>query len=387
MKAIKLSEKIGNVLKFLLSIFVCCYLISILFSWNHVMHFKNYIYLSHPMSAEINKNNHYTSADLNITVSNAEMGVCKEQYKFTVDNSLKSIESSQRTASLDTLASYISPIIGNKIKVSSGLKTLRYQASRYNVVPKNAFGVIRFSTPSARYIKNSETDIYKVGTTDFTIHKSGLLEDSQISFWLEESTFQEVLNGLRKWEKSEFRTSVFSFNDNDTDVNTFYGFGADTNRPVIIQDKKSSYGSFRRLINLLVAPYDISKAQYDCAIMSYGIDSISLNITFDEGVETSEISSPSLLEIDAHHIKFANIGNNLPKELTAIFNQASVDETRTFDVAGNLIREYKEKGTISLSVKFLESKNWQWIRLFILTTFITYLFSKIIKYAIRLLKK
>lgn len=386
MKKIKLSKRMGNVLKFILSIIVSCYLISILFSWNHVMHFKNFIYLSHPMSVDINNSRHYTCADLNLTISNANKGVIKELYKFSVNNKRKSTSITQRTASIDTLASYISPIIGNKIRVSSGLQTLRQQSSKYNVTPKNVFGVIRFSTPSVERLKNSRTDVYQVGTSGYTIHKIGSLEESRISFWLEENTFLEALNGLRKWEKSEFGMSIFCFNDDDLDVNTYYGFGGDSQNPVSIQNNNSSIGRFRRLFNLLFAPYDISKAQYDCAIMAYGIDSISLCLNFDEGVETTEINFPSVSEIDAHNIKLANIGNDLPKELASIFYQSSINETRTIDVAGDLIRKYKQNGTLSLSVKFLESKNWQWIRLFVLTTFITYLISKIVKYAMRLLK-
>ncbi len=388
MKKGVIKLRIVNAFKCCIAFAVCSYLVSVLFSWNRVVHFKNYIYLSHPMSLSNSDRQHFIVADAEIILSNEKSCVSTERYKFSVLDKEKTSNVFPRTASLDTLAAYITPSSGNNFLVTKGEKRLRRGMESNNMQKiENAFGAIRVSSPAkVKAGGNGDESFNGADKSSFTLHKYGAMEGTSFGLWTEEKAFSVMLRTLREWEKNEYRPSIFNYEDGNTDINTYYGFSNDANAPLIIENQKSHNAKLQHILNILFAPYDISKAQYDCVVIGYGIDSTNINIQFDEGVEISEINATSMKEKDTRHIKLENMGIRYPKGMENFLYQSFTADSRGVNVDGVEMRKYILDETLFFSVKYLESNNWQWIRLFFLTTIITYLFTKVFTYFTRIFK-
>lgn len=381
------KEKLISLAKCILFMVLCYNLIIVLLSWNRVMHFKNYVYVSHPMSSKAYSDCHFTVADAELCFSNEGTGVLDECYAFSICNQKKdSLIPRPQVSTIDTLGAFFTPSVLNKREVAIGLNLLGEVQKRNGGQINNAFGVIRFSSPSNNIIDHHEIKLYQGGNQNsFVINKNNTYDNASAEFWDEEDTFYTLLDALRKWELSEFKTSVFRFDDNDLMVNTYYGLGAQTDSAVIIKPIDNS--SWTDYLNLLFAPYDISKAKYDCTFMTYGVDSTNVLIRFNESVQISEIDNASLIAKDLNSLKLSNWGVHQSLSLADAFYQSFDGKSKNIEYNGWVLRNYKQNEALSFCVKFLESRTLQWFRLFFLTTFIAYLLAIIAKEFFHLFKK
>ncbi len=379
--------KLKSLVKFILCLVLCCYLITVLLSWNHVMHFKNYIYLSHPMSSKADSDCHFTIADVKLSFSNENAGVRDECYVFSICNKKKdSLMARPQVSSIDTLGAFFTPSVLNNRKVSIGLNLLEKVQKRNGGQINNAFGAIRFSFPFNNSTIHHEVEIYQGGNQNsYIINKNNTYDNASVEFWNEEDTFYTLIDALRKWELSEYRTSIFRFNDEELMVNTYYGLGEHADSSVIIKPKDCT--SWTGLLNLLLAPYDISKAKFDCSLMTYEIDSTNVTISFDESVEISPIDNAAFVSLDVKRLNFRNWGICESIEFADAFHQSYDGKSKTIEFSGWDLRDYKQDEALSFNVKFLESNAIQWFRLFFLTTIITYLLAIIAKMLYRCLIK
>lgn len=380
------NAKFLVVVKCLLCIVLCFFLSTLLFEWNRVMHFKNFIYLSHPMSKNAADSKHYAAVDAEIYFSNGRAGISEECYTFYIRNHKKdSVIAHPQVSTVDTLAAFFCPSIIHKRNVSSG-RDLLQKVIKSNGVIENAFGVIRFSSPGRSEFERHKMELYNGGNSNsFIVQKSNTYENAYLEFWAEEDVFYTLLASLRKWELDEYRTSIFRFSDEDLMVNTYYGLGEHIDSAVVIKpQKKTSWTDF---FNLLFAPYDISKATYDCMFLTNELDSTNVLIRFNESVEISKIDNASLVSKDLNSLRFSNLGVRPSINLLDGFYISFDGKPKTFNYDGWALRNYKRNEVLSFNVKFLESRSLQWIRLFFLTTIIAYLIAMVGKYLMQLLKK
>ena len=378
--------KLKSLAKCFLYMALCYYLITVLLSWNRVMHFKNYVYLSHPMSSKAYSDCHFTIADVKLGFSNEDTGVQDECYAFSICNKKKdSLISRPQVSSIDTLGAFFTPSVLNNRNVAIGLNLLGIVQKRNGGQINNAFGAIRFSSPINNSTNHHEVELYQGGNQNsYIIHKNNTYDNASAEFWDEEDTFYTLLDAFRKWELSEYKTSIFKFNDEELMVNTYYGLGENTDSTVIIKPKEST--SWTDFLNLLLAPYDLSKAKYDCTFMTYEVDSTNVLICFDESVEISEIDNASLVAKDLNSLRFSNWGVRQSLNLSDAFCQSYDGKSKTVVYDGWTLRNYKQNEALSFSVKFLESRTLQWFRLFFLTTVIAYLLAIIAKDFFRFFK-
>lgn len=358
---------------------LCYYLITVLLSWNRVMHFKNYVYLSHPMSSKAYSDCHFTIADVKLCFSNEETGVQDECYVFSIRNKKKdSLIARPQVSSIDTLGAFFTPSVLNNRNVAMGLNLLGKVKNRNGGQINNAFGAIRFSSPINNSINHHEVEIYQGGNQNsYIINKNNTYDNALAEFWDEEDTFYTLLDAFRKWELSEYKTSIFRFNDEELMVNTYYGLGGENDSTVIIKPKENT--SWTDFLNILLAPYDISKAKYDCTFMTYEVDSTNVLIRFNEPVEISDIDNALLVAKDMNSLRFSNWGVRQSLNLSDAFCQSYDGKSKTVIYDGWTLRNYKQNEALSFSVKFLESRTLQWFRLFFLTTVIAYLLAIIAK--------
>lgn len=346
-----------------------------LLCWNQVLHFKNFIYLSHPLSKDACSNMHHTTLDAEITFTNDGSGVSKERYSFSIDKQLKdSAIARPQVMTVDTFAAFLCPSVNDNCDVSLGIDLLKKAEQK---------------SPSVNQEKYNGVDLYKGGNQNsYIIHKNNILGYTDVYFWAEEDHFIELLKSIRKWELNEFRTSIFRFDDDDLLVNTYYGIGCQADSAVVIQNKEVPFQKIRRFFCLFFAPYDISKAQYDCTFMAHELDSTNINIKFAEGVDISVINHPRLVDCKpmSDGLVFRNLGIHVPKGINESFIQNFDGKSKTIVFNGWEFRNYKENEALTFYVKYLDSRNIQWIRLFFLTTIIAYLFTLIVKYCKQLYK-
>lgn len=379
--------KLKSLAKCILCIVLCYYLITILLSWNRIMHFKNYVYLSHPMSSKAYSDCHFTIANVKLCFSNKNTGIQDERYEFSICNKKKdSLIVRPQVSTIDTLGAFFTPSILNNRDVAIGQNLLGKVQRRNGGHINNAFGAIRFSSPFNNSTKYHEVELYQGGNPNsYIINKNNTYDNASAEFWHEEDVFYTLLDALRKWELDEYRTSIFRFSDEGLMVNTYYGLGEHNDSTVIIKPKENT--SWTDFLNLLLAPYDISKAKYDCMFMAYELDSTNVQIRFNESVEISEIDNSSFVDKDLNSLRFSNWGVRQSVNLTDGFYISFDGKSKTSNYDGWAIRNYKEDEALSFNVKFLESRTLQWFRLFFLTTIIAYLLAIIAKEFFHLVKK
>lgn len=379
------KTKLLVVIKCIFCIVLCYFLSTILFDWNRVIHLKNFVYLSHPMSTNAADSMHYAVVDADICFCNSGSGISEECYTFYIKNQKKdSLIAKPQISTVDTLAALFCPSIINKRDVSSGLNILQKVGKRNKGI-ENAFGVIRFSSQNRSHIEHHNVQLYQGGNSNsFVVQKNNTYENAYLEFWEEEDVFYSLLEALRKWELDEYRTSIFRFTEENLIVNTYYGFGETADSAVVINPRKNT--SWTDILDLLLSPYDISKARYDCSFMVYELDSTNVHIRFNEGVEISDIDNSNLVAKDVNKLDFVNLGLYLPKGMSDVFYRNFDGRSTTTLFDGWDLRDYKQNQMLSFNVKFLESRNLQWIRLFFLTTIIAFLIAMIGKYLMQLFK-
>lgn len=381
-----MSKKLKALAKCVLCMVLCYWLITILLSWNRVMHFKNYIYASHPMSSDAYSRSHFTVADMDLHFSNRGTGISAERYTFCIIHKMKDSSIARpQESTIDTLGAFFTPCILNERKVAIGLSLLDKVQKRNGGNISNAFGLIRFSSPLANPKEYHEMELYNGGNPNsFVVQKSNTYENASIEFWDEEDTFYTLLDALRKWELGEYRTSIFRFDNEELMVNTYYGFGSHVDSTVVIQPKTSS--TLVDYLHMLFLPYDISKAKFDCSLMTYEIDSTNVTISFDESVEISRIDNYAFVSKDVKKLNFTNWGICKTLGLADAFHQSYDGKSKTVVFNGWDLRDYKQDEALTFNVKFLESSTIQWFRLFFLTTIIAYLLAIIVKMFYQLFK-
>ena len=386
----KTLKRIVAAAKIIFCLVLVYFLAKFLISWNEVLHFKNFVYLSHPMSKDAYSNMHHTTLDAEITFTNDGTGVSKERYSFSIDKQLKdSAVSRPQIMTVDTLAALMCPSVNNNYKVPLGVDLLRKAEKNNGGMTSNAFGVIRFSTPSVNQRKYNDVELYKGGNQNsYVIHKNNILGYADTDFWYEEDRFFDLLNSLREWDLTETSTSLFRFDDDDLLVNTYYGIGRDADGAVVIESKDIPFQKLRRFFSLFFASYDISQAEYDCSFIAHELDSTIIRFKFAEGVEISKVHHPGLIENNtlSNGLVFVNLGKHTPKGFSEIFNDHFNDQTTTIDIDGWQMRDFKENKSLRFHAKYLDSRNIQWIRLFFLTTIIAYVLTLIWKYFIQFCK-
>lgn len=383
----KINSRIinGNAVKSLICFFVSLYLISLLFSWNKVPHYRNFIFISHPMSINSNDKRHYAQLDATITLFNSPMETPGEQYYFKISDKEKNKKTNNpQISTIDTLGALFCPLIVNKRNVPQGIQYLCEELAKYGRgTIYNTFSIIKFSYPYSQKI-DDPTHRSHVGDkgADIVIEKKNIFKDAKYGSWSEEYECITFMEEFKKWDEKELDKSFFYFQENQMQMNTYYGLDTDPDGEVYIKSQQYNGNQLLNKFKTLFADYDISKAEYSLSLIANEIDSVNLIVNFDEGVEVSEITTKTLISKGIHYIKLSNIGVDLPQAMYEMFMPNINQVKKKVTIKNRELSDYKQNGTLSFSVNYLESKNLQWIRLFFLTSIITYLIVASCRYAI-----
>lgn len=364
---------------------MCFVLILILIRWNRVPRFQHYLYLSHPYSSNASDARCFTIAEVDLLLTNGFDVPCnQEKQHFAEKYSFRLLSKPKRQDvslpqyhALDSVLRFISRNDNGSITMRDGAE-LFVQGQR---VAKgqdmcNLFGVVHYSSQSATpLLEHPQVRACENGVI-FVKHE---LCDANLSdgLWWEEDVFQHNLNFFREKERElEARDLMFNYRDMGMSFQTSYLAGHCGSKDFSTSLKYNPNGWLKYSLKIFLAPFDITKAQFDCVVFSHEIDSVNLRLSFMEGVQISCTSNLEPNKVDMHHISFCDIGRVRSPELRKAIHRVSPAMQQI--KYGDIVQQKHDGGT-SLFVTYLSYRNIQWLRLFILTTILAFCLAQFVK--------
>ena len=352
-------------------------------SWNKVPRFQHYLYLSHPFS--IDTKDHFVCANIDLILTNGYDDLqdnfkqnLAERYSFSILNKgKKQGVLKPEYHAIDSVLRFISRNVNGRISMKDGTLLYRQgQREAKGIEISNMFGIVHFSSkPATPFTKHPKVQKCHNG---IVFIKNEKCEDcSSNGLWWEESTFLHNMETFREQERLlEARDLMFNYPKDGMSFQTAYVSSFSGCNDIEASISYTPAGWLKRTFRILVAPYDITKAQFDCVIFSHEIDSINIRFNFIEGVKISDAGNIKPSKSNMFSIDFPNVGRINSTELNKFVYRTSPAKMKI--QYGDVIRQKNESG-ISLFVSFLSCRNIQWLRLFILTTILAYCYFSFVK--------
>ena len=362
---------------------ICFGMTFVLISWNRVPRFQHYLFLSHPFSTD--KEDHFVCANIDLILTNGYDDLqdnfkqdLTERYSFSILNKEKKqgVLKPEYHA-IDSVLRFISRNVDGRISMKDG--TLLYcQGLREakGIEISNMFGIVHFSSKPATPFTN-HPKVQKCNNGIVFVKHEKCEDLSSNGLWWEESTFLHNMETFREQERLlEARDLMFNYPEDGMSFQTAYVSGFSGCNDIEASISCTPVGWLKRTFRILLAPYDITKAQFDCVVFSHEIDSLNVRFKFIEGVKISDAGNIKPSKSNMFSIDFPNVGRINSTELSNFIYRTSPAKMKI--QYGDVIRQKNESG-ISLFVSFLSCRNIQWLRLFILTTILAYCYFSFAK--------
>lgn len=370
---------------------VICYTLTIiLIGWNRVPRFQHYLYLTHPYSKSADIRHHFVEANVELVFTNG-FDILQEQtklqladkYSFIIHDKPKRQDvSPPQYSKNDSIMRFISRNHEGMIPMKDGaLLYLQGQSISRGLDICNLYGVIHYaSLSSLPFTFHPEVRTCNNGIA--FIKNEPLENDTSNGLWWEESILYDRMKILRDLERDfEGRDLMFNYPDGGMSFQTAYIGGSYGSRVTSVSINYDPEGLLKRYFRIFLAPFDVTKAQFDCVVFSQEIDSLNVSICFKEGVEFSGLGNIEPTIIDMHHLVFSDIGRIKSQEFRKAIHRASLKLNFLY---GDVIQQKADSG-FSLFVNYLSYRNIQWLRLFILTTILSYFYFNLVRKIYRMI--
>lgn len=362
---------------------ICFGMTYLLISWNRVPRFQHYLYLSHPFSTDTE--DRFVCANIDLILTNGHddlQGNYKqnlaERYSFSILNKgKKQGVLKPEYHAIDSVLRFISKNVDGRISMKDG--TLLYRQGQREAKGNeisNMFGIVHFSSkPAIPFTEHPKVQKCNNGIV-FLKHEK-CENCSSNGLWWEESVFLNNMSFFREQERLlEAKDLMFNYPNDGMSFQTAYVSGFSDCNDIEASTNYIPTGWLKSTFRIFLAPYDITKAQFDCVVFSHEIDSLNVRFNFVEGVEISDAGNIKPIKSNMYSIVFSNVGRINSTDFSKFLYRTSPAKMEI--EYGDVIRQKNESG-ISLFVSFLSYRNIQWLRLFILTTILAYCYFNFAK--------
>jgi hypothetical protein len=210
------------------------------------------------------------------------------------------------------------------------------------------------------------------------------------STWQLETAIQTLHQSCSKMEKNErIDEKLFDYKIDSMLLDSYYLFTDKSLNTVNIYIPDKSVSKIQNLWNLLTSQFDITKAQYNYIILSEAIDSVNVNLYFNDIVKFYPLSlseeSGIKYEKGSNYIKLHDIkSTHSNNHGTYRLFRMSKDDNKAYSAEG--IYNNARYNKFSFFAQRVGTEKLQWIRIFFASTVLAYLVSILFMYMNKFLR-
>lgn len=355
--------KIVKVLKSLRcvgDIILGCLLFYILIQILNVRKYSHYIFILHPVAELNDTNNVYV--DISFYLSNISHINSNANYIF---------HTSTGPGRMDVLPPHYNNL--NDILKASGV--------HYNKLCEESIksGLLADSISNLYYaadIEASDNFAAVIPSSDIRSDKNGIFLHNISQMGTNETQknldyiMEKILDVSKKREIEYNLSPLFQYNSNSTIIKSDYALTYRGRTFEIKHHNEQTSNDFFAWIAKVFEPNDITKEEHTFVVHSESIDTISLSLVFDESIELSTLVKPFSIK-SLNEIEFKDITTRGEVKYKVdnkyLYNNFT---SKSVTLGDNYYHQKAVDNKISFWVKYMQSEKIQWLRLFVLTTFL-----------------
>lgn len=332
-------------------------LLYILLQCLNVRTYNHYVFVGHPV-AELNDTNN-VSSEIKFYLSN--ISHCRSY----ADYSIYTNNTHRRTDVLSPHFNNITDIINETGCSYNELckKTIQKGLLIDSIVNLFTMTIFEEAEDLAR-IFNNDTIVNDNGVFYYNEYPMGAIR----TIYNHDYAIKKLLEITKEKEAQHNSGKVFQYDNKNTIVKSDYALTYTGRSFDIIHKKNKSDNNLFLWIEKVFEPNDITKEMHTFVVHSESIDTVSLDIMFDEKIELSPINK-AFTKINFNEIKFDDVttlGETQYKVSSRYLHDNITRKNVNLRTDYYHLKAYENK--ISFWVKYVKSGKIQWFRLFVLTT-------------------